>query len=257
MPEGAEVVRPQPTPATRPAKVTDRKDDPQREQLLEAEVTTHVRLPYLLALPKGYEADQQKQWPVVVFLHGAGERGANLEKLKAWGPPRMLAEGHDLGAIVVSPQCPANSWWTSQVPALSKLLDEIEAKYRVDRDRIYLTGLSMGGYGTFAWGGEEPERFAALLPICGGGDLIEGRRIGQSGVPIWIFHGTDDHVVPVEESNAMYERIRDARGGEGAENVQLTLFEGVDHLSWPYVYADEAVWKWMFEQRRMGDEGSE
>ncbi|XAL98837.1 prolyl oligopeptidase family serine peptidase [Phycisphaeraceae bacterium D3-23] len=207
------------------------------------EITEERALDYLLSIPAVHDADGEPV-PVILFLHGAGERGDDLDRVKAWGPPRMVESGHDFGAIVVSPQCPAGSWWTDHLRTLEALLDHIEATYNVDADRIYVTGLSMGGYGTFALGARNPERYAALVPICGGGLYFDAMRV--SATPMWVFHGEDDRVVPLEESQRMV-RIANSRNGEHA---QLTTYPGVGHDSWKQAYADEAMWEWMFEQGR-------
>ena len=207
------------------------------------EVTEESALDYIVALPEGYD-DAGDAVPVILFLHGAGERGDDLEKVKMWGPPRMVETGHDFGAIVVSPQCPAGTWWTDHVRVLEKLLDHIELAYNVDADRIYVTGLSMGGYGTFALVARNPGRYAAAVPVCGGGMYFDALRL--SATPMWVFHGDADRIVPVEESRRMVE-FANSRGGEHA---RLTEYEGVGHDSWKRAYADDAMWDWLFEQDR-------
>src|SRR6266850_3254416 len=126
-----------------------------------------IEINYLLFLPKGYEANAQKRWPLILFLHGAGERGTNVWKVATHGPPKNVTSNPDFPFIVVSPQCPEGEIWSND--ALLALLDEITLKHAVDTSRIYLTGLSMGGYGTWRLGLTHPEKFAAIVPICGGG----------------------------------------------------------------------------------------
>ena len=234
-------VRPADEPATRPGSADAIGD--QKVEHFEKPIEVVMKLDYLLSLPEGYD-EQDRQWPVVVFLHGAGERGDDVQRVATWGVPRLIGQGKKIPAIVVSPQCSARSWWTDQVPALSALLDEIEANYRVDKSRIYLTGMSMGGYGSFAWAAAEPERFAAVAPVCGGGSEDSAKAIAD--LPIWIFHGTEDPTVPVSQSTDMYRWIKAA----GGEQTKMTLYEGVDHISWTHAYADENLWTWMFEQQR-------
>jgi len=144
----------------------------------------------------------------------------------------------------VSPQCPANQWWTDHLEALTALLDQTARKYRVDRDRVYVTGLSMGGYGTWALLARHPERFAAALPICGGGNRAGLAR--AMDLPIWAFHGEADPVVPLDETT----RLVDAMKTRGARNVKLTTYPGVQHDSWTQTYDDPAVWEWLFAQKR-------
>src|SRR5262245_60183544 len=137
-------------------------------------------LNYLLFLPAGYEKSD-KPFPLILFLHGAGETGNDLAKVKKHGPPKVVEKKKDFPFIVVSPQAPQRGWRTDQLLAL---LDEVEGQYRVDKDRVYLTGLSMGGYGTWRLAAAAPERFAALAPICGGGDPGSAEKL--KGLPIWV-----------------------------------------------------------------------
>src|SRR5210317_514418 len=133
----------------------------------EKKIETTLELDFLLSLPNGYESEEKKKWPLVVFLHGAGERGTELNKVAIHGPPMKAAAGEKFPFILASPQCPGGEWWTEQ-PVI-ELIDYLEEKYRVDANRIYLTGLSMGGYGTWHFATLAPEKFAAIAPICGGG----------------------------------------------------------------------------------------
>ena len=245
LPAGAEVVElDEPTDFEQPPLV-ENPTMRQTDERLDAEVTVRVQLDYVLALPEGYADDPGRRWPVLVFLHGSGERGDDLRQVKAWGPPRMAAEGRSIPAIVVSPQCPADSSWGRQVAALSALLDRVEAEHRVDPNRIYLTGLSMGGYGIFEWAAQEPDRFAALVPICGGASGTQAWTL--AGTPTWIFHGTADEAVPVGESIRLYETMREAGAGDA---VKLTLYDGIGHNSWEPAYADDRLWQWLLEQER-------
>src|SRR6185312_957721 len=126
---------------------------------------------YLLYLPEGYSADSTQRWPLILFLHGAGERGTNVWLVAKHGPPKIDTTMTNFPFIVVSPQCPDGKAWSDDV--LLALLDQVEAKYRVDTHRVYLTGLSLGGFGTWSLGLHHPERFAAIAPICGGGSFID------------------------------------------------------------------------------------
>ncbi len=215
----------------------------QTEDRIEIEVKETKSLDYLIAVPEAHDQDGDPV-PLVLFLHGAGERGDDLGRVKAHGPPKMVERGHDFGAVVVSPQCPADSWWSNEVDLLIALLDKIEEGYNIDQDRIYITGLSMGGYGTFALCARQPERFAAAVPVCGGGQFFEARRLTK--LPMWVFHGDADRVVPVEESTRMVKFMNQS----GGEHVKLTIYEGVGHNSWDKAYSDEAMWDWLFKQER-------
>ncbi|MEM8946403.1 MAG: dienelactone hydrolase family protein, partial [Planctomycetota bacterium] len=177
---------------------SDQSDEMQQEK--SAEVVVRSKLNYLLSLPADY--DQQPSHALLLFLHGAGERGDDqLDRLKVHGPPKLIARGRRFPCVVVSPQCPLNSWWDAG--ALSGLLDHIEQNYKIDPKRIYVTGLSMGGYGTWALAMREPDRFAAIAPICGGGNTRAAKYLGKISAPIWAFHGAKDTVIPLSELRDM------------------------------------------------------
>jgi len=207
----------------------------------EAQIITSLR--YLVHTPDVYDEDQSTEWPLVLFLHGAGERGNNLERLKVHGPPKFAAQGEDLPYIMVAPQCPADQVWNPW--ALLGLLDQIEREYRVDTSRVYVTGLSMGGYGTWAVGAAAPDRFAAIAPICGGAAMPFWTVSALKDTPIWAFHGTEDRVVWPSETLDAVELVRIAGG-----NPKVTMYEGVGHDSWTQTYDDEAFWEWLLAQRR-------
>ncbi len=215
----------------------------QSEQMFQKEITKTVSLKYLLYLPKGYSEKKDQKWPLMLFLHGAGERGNDINLVKKHGPPKLIDQGKEFPFIVVSPQCPLNSWWPEQVDALTALLDEVQAKYAVDPDRVYLTGLSMGGFGTWTLASRYPERFAALAPICGGGDRYLASRL--KNVPVWAFHGAKDPVVPVQASKDMVEALKKAGG-----NVQLTLYPEAQHDSWTETYNNPKLYEWFLSHRR-------
>lgn len=224
-----------------------RGEDAPRQVAKTLELTVPVKLDYLLYLPPDYE--KQDAWPLVVFLHGAGERGNDLELVKKHGPPKLIAAGQDFPAIVVSPQCSNNRWWHAQLLELTALVDDIEKNYKVDKSRIYLTGLSMGGFGTWALGAYTPERFAALVPICGGGEALAARALTKT--PIWVFHGAKDAIVPLKRSQDMVDALKRSKG-----NVEFTVYPEAQHDSWTETYANPDVWKWLFEQKREAGGGS-
>ncbi|WP_236254457.1 carboxylesterase family protein [Mucisphaera calidilacus] len=212
---------------------------------LDVTVERQAELPYLISFPEGYNDDPQRRWPLVLFLHGAGERGDDLERVKSWGPGKRIEEGEHYPAIIVTPQCPADRWWPQMVFELVALIDAMEAEHRIDSERIYLTGLSMGGFGTWALAAEIPERVAAIGPICGGAAWYDARVIGWHQIPVWAFHGDADPVVEVEESLRAVQRLRAA----GHENARLTLYSGVGHNSWTETYDNPEFWSWLFAQR--------
>jgi predicted peptidase len=199
---------------------------------------------YLLYLPQDYGRDKSVRWPLVLFLHGSGQRGDDLEKVKVHGPPQLVAEGKQFPFILVSPQCPENGWWDNETDRLTALLDEIEKKYRVDKDRIYLTGMSMGGYGTWALAAKQPKRFAAIAPLCGAGNPFHAPMIKD--IPMWVFHGDQDGVIPLARSQEMVDAVR-AEGG----HPKFTIYPGVGHDCWDATYSNPEFWKWLLEQRRM------
>jgi predicted peptidase len=213
-----------------------------REARSSEEETRVVPLDFLIHLPDGYEASDH-DWPLVLFLHGAGERGSDLGKVKRHGPPRLAGEGKRFPFILVSPQCPEESWWTEELDGLRVLLDDMERKYRVDKDRIYVTGLSMGGFCTWALAAEQPNRFAAIAPICGGGDPKSAEAIAH--LPTWVFHGAQDKTVPVERSQEMVDALRAA----GAE-PRFTVYPGAGHDSWTETYNNPEFYDWLLAQRR-------
>ena len=221
--------------------------DDQTAVTFKKRISRQVELDYLLHLPQGYDKSAKDQkWPLILFLHGAGERGSDLEIVKKHGPPKLIAAGKDIPAIVISPQCPTDEWWNDHIDGLLALLADVQKKHNVDPDRVYVTGLSMGGFGTWALLAREPQRFAAAIPICGGGSRLGLQRAANT--PIWAFHGDADPVVPVDESTRLVEAMK----ARGAQNVKLTIYPGVAHDSWTQTYDDPAVWEWLFAQKRPG-----
>lgn len=181
--------------------------------------------------------------PLVLFLHGAGERGADLDLVAVHGPPQQARAGRRLPFLLAAPQCPADSWWTWQAEALDALLDDLLATYPIDPDRIYLTGLSMGAIGAWDLAAHYPGRFAAMVPICG----AAGRWMTANliGLPIWAFHNEDDPAVPVAGTTGIVEALRE-RGGD----VRATINPTGGHDAWTAAYDDPAVYDWMLQQRR-------
>jgi predicted peptidase len=211
----------------------------QGSEKLKTIVRRDVDVSYLLALPQGRK--HADNWPVVLFLHGAGERGRDLELVKKHGPPRLVDQGREFPFILVSPQCPAEQWWRTET--LHALLDEIIARHEVDENRIYVTGMSMGGFGTWSLAIETPERFAAVAPICGGGFPYLAFRMRK--LPIWAFHGAGDEVVPLYESERMVKAVNEAGG-----QAQLTVYSDLGHDCWTQAYDNPALYDWMLSHRR-------
>jgi len=205
--------------------------------------------------------EPEQRYPLVVFLHGAGERGRDNDKqlkyLPTWMTEPALRERHP--CFLLAPQCREDERWvdiswaekkstpqgppTTDMLAVIAVINAVVADEPVDKGRIYLTGLSMGGYGTWDLAARQPERFAALIPICGGGDEATAPRLAK--LPIWCFHGDADEVVPVERSRSMIAAVR-AAGGD----PRYTELPGVGHDSWTPAYRDPAVLDWLFGQRK-------
>jgi predicted peptidase len=207
-------------------------------------ISDSVSLPYLQYLPKDYK--EGKKFPLMLFLHGRGESNGPLSVVAKWGPPKIVADGGDLPFILISPQCPTEDFWSSdtQQEQLLKLLDQVKKDFAIDESRIILTGLSMGGYGSWELAARKPTMFAAVMPICGGGKPENADKLKD--VNIWVYHGTDDTAVPYQKSVDMVEAIKKA----GGKTIEFTTLEGVGHNSWSTAYGDKKVWKWFANQKR-------
>lgn len=214
---------------------------------------------YQVFVPQSWTAD--KKWPVILFLHGAGERGSDGSGQTAVGfGPAIRRDQDSFPAVVVMPQCRRGIWWND--PKMEQLvtatLERSIEQFNGDKDHVYLTGLSMGGYGTFYFGAKYPGKFAALAPICGG--VIPPRQLRQSqgsdtlapylevaqtikGTPVWIFHGSADSRVPVSESRKMAEVLK-----EVGSPVKFTEYEGVGHNSWDAAYAEPELVPWLLSK---------
>lgn len=180
--------------------------------------------------------------PLVVFLHGGGEGGASPELVKKHGPPMMIERGHQFPAFVASPQNPSKSqYWDDR--QLIELVDHLVHTEPIDRSRIYIVGMSRGCFGGWRLLIQNPNRFAAFVGVCGGGPAPYAARVKH--VPIRLFHGKDDPVIPLDES----VRMRDAHVGTGGDCV-LTIYSGVEHDAWVKAFADDEIWRWLFGQRR-------
>jgi predicted peptidase len=199
---------------------------------------------YWLFLPNDYKPNGKK-FPLLLFLHGSGERGNNIDKVKSHGPAKILNDpekAKDWQFITVSPQCPANYSWS---PAqLMKLLEDVEKKYNVDENRIYVTGLSMGGFGTWGLLYHFPNHFAAGVPICGGFNPNAAETFVDT--PIWVFHGAKDTAVKLSSSTNVVDAIK-AKGGE---KVKLTVYPDLGHDSWTVTYDNPEIYSWLLEQKR-------
>ena len=163
-----------------------------------------IEFDYLLYTPKNY--NKNEKFPLLVFLHGAGERGDDVTVAGRHGPFKYAKEGKEYPFVMVAPQCKQDKYWGNYLESLNVFLDEIIKEFNIDESRIYLTGLSMGGTGTWHWLMANPERFAAAAPVCGTGICWYACRIAHK--PIWVTHGTADTTVPFDESERMVEFLK-------------------------------------------------
>ena len=221
----------------------------QHPHAFQKDIVKTIRMDYLLYLPKEYGVTQGK-WPLILFLHGAGERGHDLSKVEIHGPPKLIAkEKKELPFVIVSPQCPDDEWWSSelQIDTLDALLDDVVSRYQIDKERIYVTGLSMGGFGAWRLAAEYPHRFAAIAPICGKGDPASAQSIRH--LPVWVFHGAKDNVVPLKESRQMVDALKKVDG-----NVTFTVYPEAGHDAWTATYENPELYEWFLKHTRSGNE---
>lgn len=196
---------------------------------------------FQLFLPKGYLADKDKAWPLLIFLHGSGERGDDVAKVKVHGPPKIADRDPAFPFLTVSPLLGADQDW--EIDKLDRLVDHIARTYRIDPTRIYLTGLSRGGHASWRWAVAQPRRFAAVAPVAGRGD--PGGACRLMDLPVWTFHGDRDDVVIPEGSFNMARAIRAC----GGRKVRLTIYPDLGHNAWDPAYGDPALYDWLLEHQ--------
>ena len=203
-----------------------------------------VSLKYHIYFPNNYH-DSDTKFPLVLFLHGAGERGDDLGLVEKHGIPKMINNGINFPFITVAPQCPKFQYWSEpvNVKTLLLLVEEIIKKNKVDIERIYATGLSMGGYGTLAIAKERPDLFSAIIPVCGGLDTTDIKRLKD--IPIWLFHGAEDKVVPVENSELIYDLLKPIN-----PEIKITIYKGINHNSWEMTYNNQNIYDWMLKYKK-------
>jgi predicted peptidase len=206
-------------------------------QPIEGLSAGNAEIRYQLFLPNEFRSNET--WPLMLFLHGAGERGTDLDLVKKHGPPRIVDTNLDFPFVVISPQCPANQRWNSS--ELLQLVDHVVGSYRVDKKRLYGTGLSMGAFGIWALLSTAPDRFAAALTICGGGNPGDADKL--KSIPLWVFHGAKDPIVSIRHSEEMAKAI-EAAGGR----VKFTVYPDGGHDSWTETYNNQAVYDWLLAQ---------
>lgn len=203
---------------------------------------------YLLYLPDHYSEQPKQNWPVLLYLHSSDARGQDLQKVKQEGIPYVLRTGTKLPFIVVAPLCLPEEWWDSHwsLENVNVLLDELIEKYHVDARRIYLTGWSMGGAGSWKLASDYPARFAAVVPISGKTQLKYVAPLRN--MPVWAFHGAEDPVVPVSESQKIVDALQNSGG-----NARLTIFPDIGHDAWRQVYTDPKLYEWLLKQSKKED----
>ncbi|UJR24689.1 hypothetical protein I4U23_006062 [Adineta vaga] len=209
---------------------------------------------YFLSIPPKYNTNEEKKWPFLLFLHGAGEISPPIKKVLAHGPPKLInayftnqfdnidKESATILAenfITCSPQVSQGYGWNSQV--LTDLIHQIIDNYRIDSNRIYCTGISMGGYGTWSLAMEQPNLFAAIIPICGGGD--EKKVSCLKTLPIWNFHGQLDDVIPVDRSHSLIKNLN-------SDLCQSTIYPDLEHDSWTRTYNNKDIYLWLLQQTK-------
>ena len=200
---------------------------------------------YVLYVPADYTP--KKKLPVILFLHGSGERGDDGLKQSEVGIGRAIRFNPErYPALVVIPQCVEEKFWADEMADFAlKALDDTVKQYKGDSKRLYLTGLSMGGFGSWGIASAHPEKFAAIVPCCGGGDP-EKMAPALKALPIWVFHGDKDGAVNVELSRKMVQAIKDA----GSSTIKYTEYPGVEHNCWDRAYGDKEMTDWLFAQQK-------
>ena len=216
----------------------------QTTQIATNLVTADGSIDYLLYLPDHAQKNADIKWPAILFLHGMGQRGSNVWQLTQYGPPKIVEEQTNFPFIVIAPQCPANrhSWDTE---ALAALIEAVENQYSIDPDRLYLTGLSMGGTASWSLAGARPDLFAAVAPVCGRNQAAEIEIRKLKNMPIWVFHGAKDPVVPISNSEVMVKALRTAGNG-----VRFTVYPEADHDSWTATYDNPELYQWFLQNHR-------
>jgi predicted peptidase len=214
----------------------------QRSQTFQRAISKTVTTKYLLFLPQDY-GKREKRWPLILYLHGGSRRGDDIEMVRAFGLPQIVEKDPSFPFIVVSPQCPQGEIWTD-TDTLISLLDEVMNKYAVDRERVYLTGQSMGGRGAWYLAYKYPERFAAVAPMAAPA-TISSWAANLKDMPIWVFHGAKDTDVPLSESEQMVNALKAV-----GNNVKFTIYPERDHFILD-TYENKDLYKWFLQHKRV------
>lgn len=237
---------PKPTSTTKKTSTTSKKTSSNRTRSgypipdnPNVVAIKNAKLPYefLLYTPESYKKDSTRRYPMIMFLHGRSLSGKNLEMVKRYGLIYEILRGQKMEFIVVAPQCQAG--WDS--PKLIEILDHVQKNYRVDTCRTYLTGMSMGGYGAWMLAGEYPRRFAAVAPVCGGGNVNHASNLVN--MPTWVFHGALDKAVPISESQKMVNAIKAKKG----KQIQFTIYKNDGHSELVKVFRMPELFQWFMK----------
>jgi predicted peptidase len=196
---------------------------------------------FVVQKPHDYEAEGKK-FPLIIFLHGSGECGRDLSKIEKHSLLKITSQQKDFPFMIIAPQMPAyDGWWS--VESLDALLDHVLATYKIDSNRVYLTGISLGAYGVWDWACHRPQAFAAIVPIAGEGNDDWAGKL--KNIPVWAFHGAKDKAVSPAEEQRMVDAVNKAGG-----NAKLTLYPDLGHNAWDRAYSDPALFKWLLEHAR-------
>lgn len=204
-----------------------------------------INFEYLMYLPDDYY-NEEKKYPLMLFLHGAGERGDNVDLIKKHGIPKRIEEGENFPFITIAPQCRDGIWWsnTESINILEKLMQHLISDLKVDKKRVYGTGLSMGGFGILELALSAPSLFTALVPVCGG--TITNDLQNLEKIPIWMFHGEEDDVIPKESSLLIYKYLK-----EKNKNILLTIYPNTMHDSWTETYENKEIYDWLLSFKKL------
>lgn len=198
--------------------------------------------PYLLYLPEEYST-KAANFPLVIYLGGGSQRGNDLNKLKSYGIPFYIEEGHTYPFIIASPQCPGDKYWTTE-NWFDSLYIDLTSKYRIDTTRIYVTGISIGGFGTWQVAMDYPDRFAAIAPLCGGVNDTDTANISRlKELPVWTFHGTADDMIPIDETERIVNKL------EPYGHIKFTRLQNEGH-GIQYLYADNKIFDWLLQHHK-------
>jgi len=208
------------------------------------QIKTKAKYNYLLYLPKNY-SNETKKYPLLIYLHGGSQRGNDLNKLKTYGLPYLVDKGQNFDFIIASPQCPDNKYWSTE-NWFDSLYSDLMMRYRIDTNRIYCTGISIGGYGTYIVAMDFPDKFAAIVPLCGGiNDSDTSRVCNLSKIPIWTFHGTADDKISINQTERIASELRKCNG-----DIKFTRLQNEGH-GIEYLYETKPkIYKWLLKHKK-------